>query len=446
MPGDSRPPAGGRTARAGKIRSVHPMTGSRVVRLVAALELPVVLALAPVLLFPTPLRLVALAAIPVVWLSARWSTGSTVPRTPLNAALWMLLVMVGVSACVTPDLDGSLGKIAGVLLGVLLFWASVRFVTSAARLRGLVRIFVLAGGALAVAGLLGTSWPEKFPALASVTAWLPRSIRGLPGAEQGFHPNAVAGCLVLFVPLQVALLWQSLGTPQADRLSRVAAQAGLFALTAGTLLLTGSRGAWAGLVAALLAVLAWHSRRTRLVAGLVVVASLAAAVAVGPKGVTRLLVSQSGPGMAADIDGRIELWDRALEGIHDFPLTGMGMNMFRRAVPAGYPLFLTEPGFDVSHAHNHLLQAALDLGLPGLIAYAAVWILLAVMLVRVYRGSDAAGRAVAGGLGAGLVAHFIFGVTDAIPLGAKAGVLFWLAAAVAASLHARWHAGEPYSS
>jgi O-antigen ligase len=114
----------------------------------------------------------------------------------------------------------------------------------------------------------------------------------------------------------------------------------------------------------------------------------------------------------------------------------MGMNTFRTVMPVLYPSRETSWGYDVAHAHNHLLQAALDLGLPGLVAYLAVWIGIAVALIRTYRAAgDRRDRILAGGLGAGLVAHFGFGTTDAIPLGAKVGVLFWMTLAVAISLH-----------
>ena len=86
--------------------------------------------------------------------------------------------------------------------------------------------------------------------------------------------------------------------------------------------------------------------------------------------------------------------------------------------------------------HNHLLQAALDLGIPGLIAYLALWIIAAALLVQVYRHSSVhAYRSMASGLGVGLIAHFVFGMADVIPLGAKVGVLFWLALALTVALH-----------
>jgi putative inorganic carbon (HCO3(-)) transporter len=213
-------------------------------------------------------------------------------------------------------------------------------------------------------------------------------------------------------------------------------QALLLALTAGTLLLTQSRGAWVGLFAATLAFFLWNARWTRALGATMIAAIALLAWAVGPGRVFNLAISQSGPGMVGNVSGRVELWSRAIYGIRDFPLTGMGMNTFRKVMPVMYPTFLTPPDFDVAHAHNHLLQVALDLGLPGLVAYTAIWLVVGALLINVYRwSSEPADRAIAGGLGAGLIAHFTFSMTDAIPLGAKVGVLFWLTLALAVSLH-----------
>jgi putative inorganic carbon (HCO3(-)) transporter len=408
----------------------------------AAIEPLVVLAIAPALLFPTPARFALALCVPLVWWWNRRVTGHLIPPTPLNACLLVLLAMTAVSLVATFDVAVSLGKVAGVVLGVVVFWAIARWTVSGPRLAAVTGGFLLAGGVLAVLGLLGTNWFGKFPILAPIIDRLPRAIRGVPGAEEGFQPNAVAGCLVLFIPLQAALLfsraetWLAPGAKGGRRALLVAAQAALLALTAGTLLLTQSRGAWVGLMAATLAFLAWHSRRTRVLAAGAVAAFAIAAFTIGTPRLVDLAISQSGPEMARNVSGRVELWSRALYGIHDFPFTGMGMNVFRKVMPRLYPTYMATPGFDVAHAHNHVLQAALDLGIPGLIAYLGLWLGTAALLVRVYRRSTGpVGRVMAGGLGAGLIAHFTFSLTDAIPLGAKVGVLFWVTLALAISLH-----------
>ena len=417
----------------------------RIARWIAAAELPVIVLISPALLFPTPKRLAALALVPNIWICAKITTGRFLPRTPLNFALYLMLLMVGVSLYATFDVTFSLGKVAGLLLGLLVYWASVRWVETKERLAMGTAAFVAAGAGLAVIGLLGTNWMEKFPVLGAVIARLPRVIRGLPGAEEGFQPNAVAGCLVMFVPLQVALSWRLFvdsrtaapGTRFRTRLAFVISMS-LLALTGGTLLLTQSRGAWIGMAMAGLAFCVWYGRQTRWVAAAILAAVLIAGIAIGPERLATMAVNQAGPGMAGNVEGRLELWSQALDGIQDFPITGMGMNTFRKAMPPLYPVSIPSPDLDVAHAHNHLLQVALDLGIPGLIAYIALWGLLVVMLVQVYRSStDPWTRATAGGIGAGLMAHFTFGMTDAIPLGAKVGVLFWLAVALVTACAAR---------
>ena len=101
----------------------------------------------------------------------------------------------------------------------MLYWAFVRWISTGPRLRVAVGGFLLAGAGLTLVALAGTNWIDKFAALGAVQARLPRIIRGLPGAEEGFQPNAVAGCLVLFIPLQIALLLRAARAPAAHALA-----------------------------------------------------------------------------------------------------------------------------------------------------------------------------------------------------------------------------------
>lgn len=427
------------------------VTSGRLVRFVAAAELPVLLAIAPLLLFPTPGRLVALAVVPIVWLCARITTGRFIPATPINAALGLLLAMVGVSLFATTDVRFSLGKVAGTLLGALLFWAIARWLTTPDRLKLATAVFVFAGGVLAVVGILGVTEEGKSGAIGSLMAQLPIRIRGVPGAERGFNPNPVAGCLVLFVPLQAALLATGAhrwllpggGIPGIGK-AMVGIQALLLCLTAGTVLLMRSRGASWGLMAAIIVFFICQSRRVRLVAAVTGVVVVVLLLGLGPRAFLRQVIVFSGPGEAESrlfvmehtVASRVDLWSRAVAGIRDYPVTGMGMNMFRKIMPVRYPVSRADYEADVPHAHNNVLQAALDLGIPGLVAYLWLWLVAGALLVGVYRrATDRLYRAMAGGIGIGLLAHFLFGIADAIPLGAKVGVLFWLTLALTVSLH-----------
>jgi putative inorganic carbon (HCO3(-)) transporter len=208
------------------------------------------------------------------------------------------------------------------------------------------------------------------------------------------------------------------------------------------LLLTQSRGAFLGFAVAILFVLVAANRRSRwliLLVGLVLLGG-AAVIIIGTEDAfslfSDLVGTESGIDVLDTLEGRREIWSRALYGIQDFPLTGMGMNMFRRAVHILYPLFLISPGQDIAHAHNHLLQTALDLGIPGLVAYLSLWLGMGWMLLQIWRNAeDVWIRALALGFSSSLVAYFIYGVTDAIALGARPGFIFWLLLGLVTGLH-----------
>jgi len=147
------------------------------------------------------------------------------------------------------------------------------------------------------------------------------------------------------------------------------------------------------------------------------------------------------------LSGRVEIWSRAIYAIQDFAFTGMGMNTFRTIVNVLYPLQAISadvPVKDIGHAHNLFLQTALDLGIPGLIGFIAIYMtsfwMIFDSLKRLRRPSSANPKTnfmtkelffviLVGFLG-GQIAHLGFSMTDAIAFGAKPGILFWVMQAI----------------
>jgi putative inorganic carbon (HCO3(-)) transporter len=120
--------------------------------------------------------------------------------------------------------------------------------------------------------------------------------------------------------------------------------------------------------------------------------------------------------------------------IQDFPLTGIGLNTFPIIADKLYPMVINGPDARIPHAHDIFLQTAVDLGVPGLIAF-VVLLTVAVATVALARRSTKVWQSgLVAGLGAGLLAHFIFGLTDAVTLGAKPGVLLWIVLGTAIGL------------
>ncbi len=437
---------------------------------------------APFLVFPAPSRVLVLCVVPGLWLVAWLAGREPLPRTPLNGTLLLMFFMVLVSLWATFDMVYSLPKISGILLGLGIFFAVVRVSES---LRGWIfslLAFLAIGMGIAMLGVFGTSWfSSKIGVFDAITSRLPKFITGLQGAESGFHPNEVAGALAWVLPLMLAISvalffalrpqkiadagFQSKNWPPMLRGWRLGGMvtlwlAATFFVTV-VFLLSQSRGGYIGLAVTLAAMtlLALPPRWRRYSLALLALVAVVAGILFFSRWESvRVWVTGSNltndPALSlTTFEGRLELWSRALYGIQDFPFTGMGMNTFRKVLPVLYPLFTISPEFDIGHAHNELLQSALDLGIPGLIAFLALYIGAFWMLADIWKRntdhwslftghcslftvhSSLSTRFLTLGLGGGLLAHFLYGLTDAVALGAKPGLLFWMLLGLIAGLH-----------
>ncbi len=396
--------------------------------------------------------LAAILGLSALWWLLCWKrTGSPWPLSPFNGALllWGVSVMVGALVSAYPEL--TLPKLSGLLLGLVVWRFLVLLVGDRSRLWWAVVVLLGIGVGIAFVGFISVRWQTKVPGLGVFLAFLPQERLLLPGGpEAGVNANQLAGILVFFAPVVLALGY---GRVRAvwDRslLLRLLSWVGLslsFTLTLGVLLLTQSRSGWIGGIAGILALfflsgLAMERRWLSLsVLGSLIVILLGGtfllvrmdpAHIVGlwetPGGVTTDLVG------TLSLSGRMEIWSRAFYAIQDFAFTGCGLGTFREVVWVLYPLFTISPEFDIAHAHNIFLQVAVDTGIPGLVAY------LALLGIAGYAGWRAARlrpefRPLALGLLAGLVALHTYGLTDALAPGSKPAIVFWWALGLLAAM------------
>lgn len=413
---------------------------------------------APFLAFITPARTPALLLIPTLWIIAWLADREAFPRTPLSPALLLFSLMALVSMWATYDMQQSLPKIAGVVLGFGAFSILVRHRTGPGLWWLGLCAFLAVGVAIAGVSLVSTRWTAKIGILAPLVNQLPGPLLSLPGIEGAINPNEVGGAMTWIVPPALATTALALMRQHALR-DKMGTVKGLLislgvllaaGLTLITLILTQSRSAYLGFgIAAAFMCLFALPKRGRLALFFVgVIALIGLGVALwsqGAEAVIQPLFEQSGDPLNS-LEGRLEIWSRALYGIQDFVFTGMGMNTFREVVHILYPLFLISPNTDIAHAHNEFLQAALDLGVPGLIAFVALYFCAFGMLASVWRTADMLTvehplfdrvviRGMVLGLGGGLLAHALYGLTDAVALGAKPGILYWMLLGVIAGLY-----------
>ncbi len=365
------------------------------------------------------------------------------PATPYNGALLLfcLSVPLAVWASAVPEL--TLPKLTGLILGLATFRVLVFAIHDRRSFEIALAVFGLVGAGIWAVGLLGA----RLTFLQPFVQRLPAALVSLPGApDQGINPNQLAGALVLYLPVVFAV---ALGCA-AERRPIVAALlmvAGLAAVA--TLVVTRSRSGWIGFGVSLvtlgvLVALVVGSRRVKatvfgfgalaliggLIAGIVLLPTRLAGSVDGATG-----ISQVGEVMQQlSLDARVEIWSRALYALQDFPFTGVGLGTFRRVVNLLYPLFLIPPDIDIGHAHNIFLQVGVDLGLGGLIAYVALIIIAGAVGWQIARGTGGFLRFVALGLVTSLVGLHVYGLADALSLGSKPSLAFWMVLGLIAAL------------
>lgn len=397
-------------------------------------------AVTPLLLFPTfnPIfTALALLLVGLLWLLPLlvrpWPWPPLTPFDPLLLG-WGIFLLVGILVTADPDL--TLPKATGLILGLAVWRFMNRAVLSS-------RLWLMAlaawggiGFGFVLLGVLSANWVNKVPGLADIVARLPERLIVLPESpELGVHANQLAGTLLFFVPFLFSVcigFYESRPSPW-----KLLGYLFLTGTAVALLLLTQSRTGWLAFAGVLLPLcLFWwialpaasHLRRitaaTAWGLGIITIAGLTIA---GPHRLQTIWhdpAQESVIGQLGTIGFRQEVWRWAITTVQDFPFTGTGLGTFRVVVRRLYPLNVS-PSYDIAHAHNIFLQTALDVGLPGLIAY------LAIIGLAFYLGLWAARRSAWArpyliGILGGLAAIHLFGLTDAIAPGAKPHLLLWI--------------------
>jgi len=352
--------------------------------------------------------------IALLYWGIRWiAYGKPSRRTPVDIGIALLVLMIPVSLWATALPQTTRTQIYRLFLGILFFYSIVNWTRTSKRLSLIIVGTLLLGLVLAGGALISVKWATtKLP---FIPAELYQRFTLL--VSDTVNPNVLAGSIILVLPVAISLLlfaWkgQSWGM-------RILATISLAACS-GILLLTQSRSAIIALVlaAGLLIILRWRW-------GWVLVASAASLVLILYQSALFPGLSRTNGNAVASIEslgleGRIEIWSRAIYAIQDFAFTGIGMGSFTEVIDLLYPLFLSSPG-KVSHAHNLFLQVAVDLGIPGLIAWLSILIGVTLTAWQLYRHGKRLDDSWAAALGAGFLgsqlALVMHGFTDAVTWG-----------------------------
>jgi len=385
---------------------------------------------APAMLLPLGLAITGLLLARMTLPRGRWWE---LPKAWRIAVLGLLVTaLIGLLPSI--DLDVSLPRLYGIVLGIATFVVLLDVLAVERRLLLVAWLPLLITPLIIAAGLAITEWPTGGGkgVVIPLYAWLPATVALPYDPNRSVNPNKLAAPLAMLLPLVLATglfargwLQRILGWPLA-------------LVGCVMLFLTQSRSAYVACVGALLILVIVRWRRSWLL--VVPYAIFLTWVILYSFGPSAAVNGWPAPPMAAELGPQFEerrvIWDIAISMVQDFPFTGIGLGTFPQVADQLYGhALLMGAQTETPHAHNLFLETAVDLGLPGL----GFFVLLGVCAARaawraISLARTAQLRGDAAGAGCGLVAYYLFGLTDTIGLGEKPGILFWaLLGIVAAS-------------
>jgi len=403
---------------------------------------------------PLSIFLAALTTIPFFWMARRVARGAWSVSTPLDLPLALLVALGMVGVAVTTDLAVSL-RMYGALVGCVALYYGIVNGFRLERLTGGMWLLLILGAAMGMVGLLGLRDTNKFLPLLLISR---RLFQFMPNASafaflnpNGFTPNIVAGAVTPVIPIALALAWVEparinsgarssgnwlkpitkapLGVSKIMLHTQRVVPLGIAVLLTGIVLLTQSRGALLGLLAALAVMAGWRFPRLIWLAPIAAVMLIGAVLWLGPTNLVGAIQSIAASGIATN---RLEVWDRALWMMRDFPITGIGMGRFETTLFTWYPPFINSPSDPLPHAHNLYLEMGVDYGIAGLVAFIGVCTatlgagIAAVRRTarRQIRSGNQAGLAI--GLLGGYVVYLVHGLLDGVAVSTKVSVVVWM--------------------
>jgi hypothetical protein len=399
--------------------------------------------LAPVMLlpeaFPIPVTWIALPLLGLPGVLRKRSTGVWSVPTPLNGPALLLLLFFAPLGIIFSALPAvSWIRMCAFAWSISAFFSIVNF-----RLPGVPtntecssdgdRIplaLLISTAAAAILALFAIRTEAKLPVAGSIAEHLPNLFGATAGLTAGADPNELAGVLVLFAPIALALCIGARHLALDKRKGNGSQVAGciLIAIFYSALLLTQSRD---GLMASGIAVILTYAllgRRGLLPAGITLILLIATVLSIGSgRVVDALLFAGKHTGLTVDsvLTFRFGIWDRGLLALRDVLPSGLGFGVFGRALPELYPVTLSHESFRIADAHNLYLQTALDFGFAGAVVF---FVVITSALRMSWRAMKRRGPLEYWSIGmfAGLAGFLLFNLFDAVSLGSRAGVAWWV--------------------
>ncbi|MCL2563945.1 MAG: O-antigen ligase family protein [Oscillospiraceae bacterium] len=309
---------------------------------------------------------------------------------------------------------GSL-QVTGLIVVFMLFSVLLmNAVKTRQTLRMMLTLMVAAGAAVALFGL----YQFFISGTETASAWVDSEVFdiGVRIYATFGNPNVLGTYFVLLIPLGLALLLRRQG--RVSRLLLVLA----IALMGGALVLTFSRGAYMGILAALALFFVLLDKRL-ILPGILAVGVL---ILLLPDVVTSRFLSIGDMTDTSSIF-RVSIWTGAGDMIRNHWLIGIGPG--EAAWWAVYPTFAL-PAVATEHAHNLFLQVLAEFGVVGFGVFLLILIHFYKNTIASFIGGKGERRLIAIAAIAGVTGFLLMGMVDYSLYNFRLRLLFWVILAV----------------
>jgi O-antigen ligase len=354
------------------------------------------------------------------------------PHTPIDAAIallviWMIFGMLGGN-----DIVVGASKIAGLAYGVVLFYILIGALRRVIRIKIATIIFISMSLVVSIVGTLSRLDSFSIPQIdeTKISKIIPKVIIKFERAETGINPNPLGGTLLLFIPpglMALAFLLKKENdlSKQIPRYLLIVGMTIILGAEVFAIIYSRSFGAW--LAFGFILLMMGEKRRT-----IKVFLGLAAVFAFffilkSPDFNKNAVIKNIRESLNSSASSRLPFWKGGLEAARAHPIVGLGLDRLRTTPPLTYIN---------AHAHNQFIHIAAEIGIPALVAYLAILIGVGWMTIDVVRSKMPEWMIlIMRGLAWGQIGFGIFGIADAIPLGSKPGLFFWISLAIMTSIY-----------
>ncbi len=299
----------------------------------------------------------------IVSFLCKWALGK-LPKysaTPIDALLVMFFLVFCYSTLTSYFAMSSLRVLIIYSLFLAFYFVLTRTITSRYRLYLLLALLLVSGAFASLYGIY-----QYFGGAATTSAWVDTTMFGDIGSRVGStfnNPNILGEYLIMMIPLALGVLWYR------KKLPYKVIYVGILCIMGICMLLTFSRGAWLGLIVALVGFFVVRDKRLFI---LFLVALLVMPFAL-PDSVMHRFTSI---GDLSDTSSsyRMSILIGSLRMAGDYWLSGIGLGS--QSFEAIYPKYSLAAAY-AHHSHNIYLQVILEMGAAGALVFMLIILVFA---------------------------------------------------------------------